>query len=347
MSIRFFLFLPFIVVVQLVSAQDVKFSGYGATGVVFYDRDILSEYNQETYYAGKLQADIKFRDEIEAQLDIRGNSTDNSMNFREFSVKFEYTEKLCFKIGNIKRPFGYEQIMKRDELVTVDRSVAQNSITNLGYGGRSVSIMAYYNYSEKRPDFPFSYFASIFKDNALTTGAALRGMYFFDDDYAFGASYMFQNRGGWRNINAHGLGLDLLTQKKKIFALLELFYVQDPVRGLQILEQEKSREEAGLPPLNDDEFIYTAGAKVITAIEFEIDGDVIKKIEPVVLIGYYQPDVNIGGRHVVQTVIGSNLYFHNKVRARLNGDIRLTRNQFSTEYTTDESRVIFELQVRF
>jgi len=347
MSIRFLLFVLSLIFIQLAISQDIEFSGYGATGMVFYDREILRDYNQETYYEGKIQAEIEFSEEIEAQLDIRGNSTDNAMNFREFSVKFKYAEKLRFKAGNIKRPFGYEQMMNRDELITVDRSVAENSLSDLGYGGRTVSIMMYYNYSDKRHEFPFSYFASVFKDNALTTGAALRGMYYFSDDYALGASYMFQNRGGWRKMNAHGLGMDFFMQMKKISGLVELFYVQDPVRGLQILEQEKSRAAAGLPPLNADEFVYAAGAKMIWAIELSTDGDVIKKIEPVLLVGYYQPDMAIGGRHVVQTVLGGNFYFHKKVRARLNGDLRLTRSEFSSEYATDESRVILELQVRF
>jgi hypothetical protein len=328
------------------ATQDVEFSGYGATGIVIYDRDVLSQYNQETYYEGKLQADIEFSDHIEAQLDIRGNSTDNSMNFREFSVKFKYAEKIRFKFGHIKRPFGYEQMLNHDELYTVERSVLQNTLSDLGYGGRTVSFIAYYNYSKKRPEFPYSYNVSLFKDNSLSSGIALRGLYHFND-YAVGFNYLYQSRSGWRKINVQGIGLEFVIDQNQLFADAELVYVQDPIQGLQILEQQKTRRDAGLPPLNDDEFVYTIGAKLITAYKFLVDGEVVNSIEPVILLGYYQPDSEISNRHVVQGVLGGNVYFHKKVSASINADLRLTRNEFNSEYTTDDSRFTLELQARF
>ena len=70
------------------NAQDIEFEGWGATGFKYFARNRLNGANQETYYEGKLQAEIEFTKKIEAQLDLRGNSTDRSVNFREFSVKF-------------------------------------------------------------------------------------------------------------------------------------------------------------------------------------------------------------------------------------------------------------------
>ena len=125
-----------------ICAQELTFSGYGATGFRFFNRNSLNDFNQETYFEGKLQADLDYGKNIEAQLDLRGNSTDNSVNFREFSVKFEYWKKLTLKIGNIKKPFGYEYLTNRDELIQIDRSLNTNRIAEFGYGDRAISLMA-------------------------------------------------------------------------------------------------------------------------------------------------------------------------------------------------------------
>jgi len=41
----------------------------------------------------------------------------------------------------------------------------------MGFGGRSVDIQAYYKYSKKRADFPFSYFVNLYKNNSFQSGA--------------------------------------------------------------------------------------------------------------------------------------------------------------------------------
>ena len=153
-----------IFIIPDLQSQEIEFSGWGATGLKVYDRNVLRGYSQEMFYEGKLQTEIEYNDEIEAQLDFRGNSIDNSLEFREFSVKFKYSEKLRWKIGNIKKPFGYEQSVNKEQLISADRSYVYNNIADLGYGGRIISVMAYYNYSDKREDFPYSYYLSIFKD---------------------------------------------------------------------------------------------------------------------------------------------------------------------------------------
>ena len=87
--IRFTTWTLFFLLSSVLLSQNVSFSGYGAAGLKMYDRNRLNDYNQETYFEGKLQADIKYNDHIKAQLDLRGNSTDNSVNFREFSIKID------------------------------------------------------------------------------------------------------------------------------------------------------------------------------------------------------------------------------------------------------------------
>ncbi|MGD8779987.1 MAG: porin [Ignavibacteria bacterium] len=315
-------------------SQKVTFEGYGATGFKFYDRDILNGYNQETFYEGKLQAEIKYNDEIEAQLDFRGNSTGSSAEFREFSVKFEYFENFTLKIGNIKRPFGYEYLINREAMHTSERNNLYNSIEELGYGGRSVSIMGYYKYSKKRPDFPYTYYVSIFKNNNLTQGISTRFVY-HAGNLGYGISYMFQDSGGDEPITANGFEADITFEKDKFLTNIEAFYFQDKEEGI------RQRLIGG------DENVYGMGAKLMTKLRFDVDGKIIKAIDPVLLFSYYLPDTDVTGTNQIQSLVGANFYLDKKVRVSVNADLRLTKNQYNSEYSTKESRGIIEFLVRF
>jgi hypothetical protein len=311
--------------------QKVTFTGYGATGLKVYD----VRFSQQTYYEGKLQAEIDLQKGIEAQLDLRGNSADNAVNFREFSVKFDLFDKLNLKIGNIKKPFVYEYILNREELYTVERSLAYQNAEILGYGGRSVSVMAYYKYKEKSPEFPFSYYLSLYKNNSLTSGLVARGEYHYHS-WAFAFSYMSQSRGGWVDDSFHGMALEAAFEKNKYYANINLMYVQDPIVSHQ--KRIQSDQQAGL--------VYGIGATVIAAKTFKIDKRVVHSIEPALTLSRFIPDSDYFDAHINQAMIGCNIYFTKDVRLRLNGDLRLTKNRFS-DYSDDESGYIVELEVKF
>lgn len=84
----------FIILSGSTTAQKIDFSGWGAGGYKMFARDQLNGYNQEAYYAGKIQFNFTYNKKIEAQLDLRGNSVDKSIILREFNVKFKYIKKL-------------------------------------------------------------------------------------------------------------------------------------------------------------------------------------------------------------------------------------------------------------
>lgn len=321
-------------------SKDLEFEGWGVTGIKVYDRNVLRGYSQEMFYEAKIQADIEYNDNIEAQLDIRGNSIDNSLEFREFSVRFKFSEKLRWKIGNIKKPFGYEQSVGREYLISTDRSYAYNNFSDLGYGGRSISIMVYYNYSEKSSDYPYSYYISVFKDNSLISGAAARAIYHCGN-YRYGLSYVIQNKGGTNSIMTQGAAAEFLIEKKDYSTSAELFFVQDPVQGQAAIERNK------VNGTNENESIFAAGAKVLTSMEYKTDADVISKIEPYIMGSYFIPNTEITTYHIIQGALGTNFYFTKKVRLRFEGNLIFTKNNFNDDYVTDESVVTLALQVRF
>lgn len=327
-------FVSIFLICNLVDAQEIKFTGYGATGYIFYDRDILNGYNQETYFEGKLQAEIKINKKIEAQLDMRGNSVEEAIELREFSVKLEYFDHLKFKIGNIKRPFGNEYLTNREDLYTIQRSNVQEQISQLGYGVRTVSLMGYYNYSAKHPEFPYSYAVSVFRDNNLGSGVAGRFLY-HTDVFSYGINYMFQSKGGDVPVKTHGAAIEAGLDVEDFESSLQIFYLQNP-------------EETVLQKvIGNDETVNAFGATFINAVEFDIHGSFIEAIQPVLLLSYYAPNFDKKENHVLQILTGANFYLDKKVRLRFNVDLRMTKNEFNEDYSTKNSRGIFEVQVKF
>lgn len=329
-----FLIIISILFTFITSAQEVDFEGYGATGFKFYNRETVIEYNQETYYEGKLQAEIKYNKKIKAQLDFRGNSTDNAVSLREFSLKLEFFKKLYFKIGNLKMPFGYEQLVNREELYTVDRSFVNNKISEVGYGERKISIMAYHEFDKDEKDFPYSYYFYVFKDNSLYHGAMTRLSY-HNNDFIYSINYLFQQKGGNNPISANGFGADVAIEKKDFHSSLQLFYVQDPEEGIR-------RE---LQNLNNK--IFSTGATYTAAYNFEFNEEFLKGIEPLILVGIFVPDSDLSEYHTIQSILGINFYIDKDVRFRINGDLRFIKSKFNSAYSTQSSRGIFEIQVSF
>lgn len=332
---NFLLLVLFSLFTITLNAQDIDFSGWGAGGYKFFARNQLNGYNQESYYAGKIQFDFEYNKKIEAQLDLRGNSVDKSIVLREFSTKFKYLKKFRIKFGNTKRPFGYQYIeLNREELMTIERSIPVQRQKELGFGGRSFSLMGYYKYSAKRPEFPYSYYLSLFADNSLNQGFSGRFGYHFGSS-AIAANLLYQNRGGDEPISTTGYGIDYSFESKDMRGLFEISYTGNPTLGVIY--------RLG----NKDEKVNSLGATLGGSYFFNLDHEVVKKLEPVLLFSYYSKDASNSDDHIIQSVIGLNIYFHKNVLARINGDIRLTKNEFNENYTTNESRGIFELLVRF
>lgn len=318
----------------LFSQPEIEFTGYGATGFRFYDRNRLREINQEVYYEGKFQTEIKINKDLETQLDFRGNSEDNTVVLREFSIKSEHLELLNFEVGNIKKPFGLEQLISNEDLSTIDESYMLRTIEDFGYGGRSVSLMGYYKYNKKkREDFPYSYYVSLFKDNSLNSGLVSRFSY-HNNNFRYSVNYLFQHKGGEQWIDTYGFGADIQYENGKFFSSLEANLVQDPVESV-IRRIAYSGEK-----------VFAGGVNLTTALAFDA-GSIIKSIEPVILLGFYSPDTGSPEYHTIQTITGVNLYLHKDVRVRLNGDVIFKKNRYNNKYSTIGSKFIIEFQARF
>lgn len=316
------------------SAQtDISFSGYGAVGYRLYDRNKLRNYNQEVYYEGKIQAEIKINKYLESQFDFRGYSDDNRVILREFSIKSEHIDLLNLEVGNIKKPFGGEQLIKTEDLFTIDESYMLRTIEDFGYGGRSVSLMGYYKYKKKREYFPYSYYVYLFKDNSLNSGMVTRFSY-HKNDFRYSVNYLYQHKGGEERIDTYGFGGDIKYENDNLYSLLEINLVQDPIESVIRRNSYSGKKD------------FAGGINLTNAVSIKL-GEVVKAIEPVLLLGIYSPDINDSKTHTFQTIPGVNIYFDKNMRLRLNGDVLFRKDKYNDLYSTIGSRFIVEFQARF
>jgi hypothetical protein len=318
------------------SAQDVDFSGYGATGFRILEREALIDANQEVYYEGKLQADIKVSRLIEAQLDFRGDSRDKSVELREFTAKLELGNRLNLKIGHTKKPFGLEQMFDRYELETVDDSYLYRNISVLGYGGRAVSLMLYDKFAEKDSDVvPRSYYATLYKDNSQNAGVVGRIGFHLAPEWTVSGSAQMLSRGGRDPITTFGGTVDLSFESERLKASVEGVVAGDPVETIR-------RRMLGASST-----INAVGANLNASMNFETGGELLRSIEPLILLGWYVPDSQRMSARTIQAVAGVNLHVHKRALIRVNVDRLDTRAGFSTVSSTHDSRVTFEFQVRY
>lgn len=318
----------------LLQAQDVEFSGFGATGVRIYDRNPVAEFNQDYFYEGKLQADISLSKDIEAQLDFRGKSDEREVVLREFSVKFEYFRYARVKIGNVKKPYSIEGLADRDEYIPVFDSYIHRRNEQLGYAGRNVGLLVYYNYKDKRPEFPFSYAAGVFRNNSYVTSAYARGSW-HSNAFIASLGYALLSRSGDDAITTHGFSADAGLVGKWAESRLELFYAQDPEEGIR------------RRLMNQDPSVNTMGLRSLSALRFDIDGDVVEMLEPHLMVTWYAPDAETTEYHTLEILLGINVFLDDDVRLRLAADGLLTKDRYSDSYSTHGSVFATEVFVRF
>lgn len=316
-------------------AQKVEFSGYGATGAAFIDRNPVAEFNQEYYFEGKFQVDIAVNKKIDAQLDFRGHSKDKAAVLREFSVKFDYVDLAKIKVGNIKKPFSLEGLADRDEYIPINDSYLHRRISELGYDGRNIGVMVYYNFKEKKPEYPFSYAVGAFRNQSYQSSVYARGSVHPGGGSFASVGYALLSRSHDDAITTHGLSIDAGIERAAYTGSIEAIYVQDPEEGIR-------RRLLGA-----DDRVSTAGAKLLNAYRIDIGGEVVKLVEPWIMLGYFTPDLDASDTHTLELMLGINVFLDENVRARLSMDGLFSKDARADTYSTEGSSFGLELFVRY
>ncbi len=316
-------------------AQEVRFSGFGATGIRMYDRNPVAEFNQEYFYEGKLQADIRLSKKIDAQLDFRGDSDERTVVLREFSVKFDYFTYARIKLGNVKKPFSVEGLADRDEYIPVFDSHLHRRNEELGYAGRNVGLLVYYNANlEKRPELPFSWAAGVFKNNSYLTSAYARGSW-HSGSWTTSLGYALLSRSHDDAVTTQGISADFGYRTPAFESQVEAMLIQDP--------DEQIRRRL----LGQDDAVWSPGVRSLTAFRIPVDGDIVETVEPYLLLGWSAPDAETTEWHRLEIMAGVNVFVDDDVRLRLTADGLLTRDRYSDDYSTHGSVFSFEVFIRF
>lgn len=328
--------LSIIIFFSIYTHAQLEFTGYGSVGYRQFLRDPPNEYHQEVYYEAKLQGELDIKKDIEAQIDLRGYSDDNLVVLREVSVKFEYIKRMKIKVGNIRKDFGVEQVISRENYRLINRSFINDELSNMGYAQRAVSIIFYNTFKDDKDekDFPYSYYVSAGRDNSQKVGINSR-FTLHQNNFSYSAGHQFLYRGGDYKINANGFTADIAYETKRFYSNIEGFYVKN-------LEEILRKAH-----FNESYKAYAIGAKLITAYKIDVDGKVIKDIEPVFLGGYFVPVIDEPEQHTLQAVIGVNIYFDKNARLRANGNLLYSKNQFTSDYGMSNSNFAIEMQVIF
>jgi len=327
---------------------EITYSGWGETGIIIEKQNIVNGPPIITYYAAKLQADIKINKEIDAQIGVKGHSDTSQVEFNEFSLKFDYHDYFKVKAGHLKQPFGHEQQTSHDNLLTFNRSNAHYAMAKMGYANRSVAIKGYYNFSKKRPEFPYSYAVSLFKNNSNNSGINIKGSQHFPDTVLSGY-FQYQHKDGRStiSIDSIGVGSDVLYQTKTSSMGVALFILEDPIASFQNLEQNIIIEKSSLDQPNLDESVIAGTFQSFVSYRFKTNNTVFQSYEPILLTSLYVPIIDDLKSHEWQTAFGVNAYFTKEVRLRLQVDYLVTNKSTSEEPSINGSTVELGLQASF
>ncbi|MBI3004778.1 MAG: hypothetical protein HYY49_05115 [Ignavibacteriales bacterium] len=320
---------------NLRSQKKVSYDGYVSTGVKIEYKGFA-----ESFYRAKIQLEVKINDFIEAQADLRGQSGSREVELREVSGEFRYWNKTRLKVGNLKKRFGMEELVAREQLYTVQRSLINRHISPMGYVGRDVGVQLYKKWMDGDND-NYSYYAGISYNESRAFGA--NGRISVHDVLGFshlGLDAVYAKLKGelifGDPLDAFAVSADMSKKIGQYVSEAEIFIGKDPL-------QTKISGFVG-----DRRSVYFGAVRTLHVYRVDLDEKTVKAIEPVILLSFLAPDTRDVDVNQLQMLIGFNIYFDEDVRLLVNGDLILSNSRFNKDdrfYTG--STVIAELQFRW
>lgn len=327
-------FICFIILINFELFAQYKYSGFASVGYSYVAINDEIDYTQQTSFAAKLLFEYELNKHIDTRIELRAGSRDLTVQIREVSINLDYFEHLKFQVGNIKKPFGAENIESIENLTTVGRSYLTQKLNQIGYGDRAIGIEAYYKYSKTDSDFPYSYYLFAFRDDGEESGFTAR-LTRVVDNLSFTGNYFLLKTPGQYPITTHAAMLASSLDFANLSLDGELVLAQDPVQGIKRIKK------------NENQDVYIIGAKISSSFLLPTKGEIIHAVQPIVLIAYYQPDSKVWDDYTIQFLAGSNFILDEKFKLRLNTDILLSKNPLTKKYKGHDARVTLNLQVKF
>lgn len=332
MDNKYFICLILLINIELVG--QYRFSGFASVGYTYVAMNNEIDYTQQTSFAAKLLFEYDLNKHIGTRMELRAGSRDLTVQIREVSINLDYFEHLKFQIGNIKKPFGAENIENIENLSTVGRSYLTQKLNRIGYGDRAIGIEAYYKYSKADSDFPYSYYLFAFRDDGEESGFTARLTRVVDNLSVTGNYFLLKTPGQFP-ITTHAAMLASSIDFAYLSFDGELLLAQDPVEGIKRIKKNEHQE------------VYIIGAKISSSFLIPSSGEIIQAIQPIVLISYYQPDSNVWDDYTIQFLTGANFILDEKFKFRVNTDLLVSKNPLTKKYKGHDARLTLNLQVKF
>lgn len=336
--LKLIVILLFLLSSVIYAQKKISYDGYASAGGKL-------EYKGfgESFYRAKIQLEVKLNDYIDTQVDIRGWSGRREVELREISGEFKYWDQTRLRIGNLKKRFGTEELVSREELYTVERSLINRHISPMGYVGREVGVQLYKKWKEVKQDSNdfYSYYLGVSYNDSRAFGANGRmSVHNVLGLSQLGFDAVYQQLKGelifGDPLHAFAFSADVSKQAGQYYTDAEVFLGKDPfeTRVSRFTGTERS--------------VYFTGIKSSHVYRFQIDEKALKAIEPVLLLSFLVPDTRDFWVNQFQILIGMNIYFDEAVRLLINGDLISSNSRYNKDqrYYTG-SMMITELQFRW
>jgi hypothetical protein len=277
---------------------------------------VYQERYSESFYRGKVQFEIKVSKNLEAQIDIRGESDTHEMELREAFFKADLGKAIGLDFGQSKKRFGIEFQKSKEKLLTVERTLIYQHLEPIGFVGRDVNLRYYRNakkevrrtglsasigYNEAHDVTLVGHWERLNTIGSLALGAS--AVIQFDQ---FDTGLEFGRQTVW------GLGLELLRDTQAHHVEVEAIIGQDPFASVF----ERS--------FGDGENVYFFGGKILYGHRFKSSRRLLKAFEPVVVASLLARDIDRFERNTIQFLGGANFYLAPELRVSLNADLLLT-----------------------
>jgi hypothetical protein len=307
------------------SQAKTTISGWLRTGVEYF----YNERFRENFYRGKVQFNVKIDKNLEAQIDIRGESDTHEMELREAFFTADLGKAKGLDFGQSKKQFGIEFQKSKEKLLTVERTLIYRHLEPFGFVGRDVNFRFYRKARSDVRRGGLSLALGYSEDHNVTAVGHSTRLNTLGS-FALGASGLVQLdkiAGGSQTVWA--LGGEILRDTQKHHVEIEAMIGQDPFAS----EFEKS--------FGDGKNVYFCGGKFLYGHYFTKS-----RLEPVLVSSLLVRDLEAFDVNTIEFLVGLNYYAASALRIGLNGDLLLatsTTNQ--EERTYAGSNVILQVQL--
>lgn len=328
-SLRLLILLIIVFSITDTKAQKkIKYDGFIELGA----EGIYKELYVESYVRSKLEVKLELNKRTEVEIDIRAYSDKEQIEIREASIEYELSETFEIEFGQLKKDFGKEESISKENLYTVQRSLVNRYLSPMGYVSRDPGISLVWETD----------------DYELASGI----FYNRSHDITVMSRYIKNNFMGFKNIGgslrfikhinrealdySYAAGLEFVKEFGKWENELEMFYGTDP----------QATAFNNLTGIGSDVNFFAA--KLLSAYKFKLDNIILTAIEPLLGTAVVVPETSEFDVNKYQLLLGINFYIDEDIRFMVNGDLILSNNKINKEDRSMQgSNITAQFQVRW